>query len=511
MVIPQSEYARGGRLFLALIISRELSTWYGVDAVGEMKRLPSLLRSAAIAAALGVAVLGAAPLMAFDDAYASGRDDDRDDDDHDWDDNSGHGNSDDWDNDRDWDDDDDRDNSGPGSGDDWDDDDDRSGHGGGDDDDHDNSGPGGGDDDNDHGDNSGHSDDHDYDVIDFVAEHAIYSVEYDSHGDEYLPGEIVFVGTARDLAAALNLGFREIRVQHLSSGGVMARLGMPGNVNFEQSRAMLAQAAPNAIVTLNNIYRSAQSYRTASNEPPPVRSRVRLRGTLGVIDTGVDVAAVPTNGALLSQRAFAGPSAVARPHGSTVVAIAVSRGVRVQVADVFGHSPDGALAASADRIAAAIDWMIDHRIAVINISVEGPPNPVLQEMVRRAAERGHIIVAAAGNGGPAARPIFPAAFEGVLAVTAIDDEGRPYIRANRGDYIDFAAPGVNIVVDVRGTPERVSGTSFAAPVIAAEAATQLQAPSPTEAARVLARMRARAEDLGEPGRDDVYGWGALRD
>lgn len=472
-----------------------------------MKRLPSLLRSAALAAALGVAVIGAAPFVASDDAYASGRDDDRDDD-NDWDDNSGHGSGgDDWDDDRDWDD-DDRDNSGSGSGDDNWDDSDNSGPGGG----GDNSGPGSGDDNkDDHGGNSGPGGGDDYAVIDFVAEHAIYSVEYDSHGDEYLPGEIVFVGSARDLAAALNLGFSEIRVQHLSSGGVMARLGFPANANADQSRALLAEATPDAIVTLNNIYRSAQSYRAASAAPPPARARGRLRGTLGVIDTGVDARAIPTSDALMSQRAFAGPNAVPRPHGSTVVAIAVSRGVRVQVADVFGHTPDGALAASADRIAAAIDWMIDHRIAVINISVEGPANAVLQEMVRRAAERGHIIVAAAGNGGPTAQPIFPAAFDGVLAVTAIDAEGRPYIRANRGGYIDFAAPGVNVIVDVGGSPERVSGTSFAAPVIAAEAATQLHAPSPTEASRVLTRMRARAEDLGEPGRDDIYGWGALRD
>ncbi|MEQ1493785.1 MAG: S8 family serine peptidase, partial [Terricaulis sp.] len=146
-----------------------------------------------------------------------------------------------------------------------------------------------------------------------------------------------------------------------------------------------------------------------------------------------------------------------------------------------------------------------------NISVEGPDNAVLAEMVRRAAERGHIIVAAAGNGGPAARPSFPAAFDGVLAVTAIDESDRPYVRANRGDYIDFAAPGVDINVDVNGSMARVSGTSFAAPVIAAEAAAHLHAPSPAESARVLTNLRARAEDLGAPGRDNIFGWGALRD
>jgi subtilisin family serine protease len=194
-----------------------------------------------------------------------------------------------------------------------------------------------------------------------------------------------------------------------------------------------------------------------------------------------------------------------------VASIAISHGARVHVADVFGHSTDGSLAASAERIAAALDWMVANRIAVVNISVEGPNNAVLQEMVRRAAEHGHIIVAAAGNGGPAARPTFPAAFDGVLAVTAIDESDRPYVRANRGAYVDFAAHGVNVRVDVGDTTAEVSGTSFAAPVIAAQAAAHLQAPSPAESARVVNRLRNQAEDLGAPGRDNTFGWGALRD
>lgn len=468
-----------------------------------MKRLSSLLRSAALAAALATAATGAVALIVLDDAaYASGRGGD-DDDGPDWDDDHN-----------------DNDNSGHGGGGDFDDfDDDNSGHGSGDDDDHGDDNSGSGDDDDFDDDNSGHGSGDDDDQFDddqvtsgYLDEHAIYSVEYDSHGDEFMPGEIVFVGRARDLASALNLGFQEIRVLHLTSGGIMARLGLPPRTDMTRATALLAEAAPHAIVTPNNIYRSAQVSRSAPGTARgAVRRAVRSRGTLGVIDTGVDAASLPVADSLLSQRAFAGPQPVAREHGSTVAAIAVSRGVRVHVADVFGHSSDGALAASAEGIAAAIDWMIDHRVAVVNISVEGPDNAVIEEMVRRAAERGHIIVAAAGNGGPAARPTFPAAFDGVLAVTAIDETGRPYIRANRGAYIDFAAHGVNVSVDLGGLSERVSGTSFAAPVIAAEAAAQLHAPSPEESARVLTRLRDRAEDLGAPGRDNIFGWGALRD
>ncbi len=469
-------------------------------AVGELKKPASLLRRAAFAAALSVGAIAATPAALFSpSASAHEFDFDHPDDDND---NSGPGNGDDFDfddfddrsggHDNDFDD-DDHDNSGHGNGDNFDDhDDDRSGHGGGGDDDR-----------------SGHGRadrDDDYDMG-VVAEEVIYSVEYDTHGSEFVPGEIIFVGRARDLALALNAGFTEISVHNLASGGVMARLGLPRGVGIDAAVAQLAQVAPDAITTPNNIYRSAQTMRTSALRQP-MRRAVRSRGMLGVIDTGVDVSSLPSD-TLLSQHAFAGPAPIAREHGSAVASIAVSRGVRVHVADVFGHSADGQLAASAERIAAAIDWMIAHRVAVVNISIEGPNNGALAEMVRRAAERGHIIVAAAGNGGPAARPSFPAAFEGVTAVTAIDESGRPYIRANRGPYIDFAAPGVD--VSVEGGAARVSGTSFAAPVIAAEAAAHLHAPSLTESARVLTNLRARAEDLGEPGHDNIFGWGALRD
>src|SRR3546814_20736826 len=54
-----------------------------------------------------------------------------------------------------------------------------------------------------------------------------------------------------------------------------------------------------------------------------------------------------------------------------------------------------------------------------------------------------LLVAAAGNEGPHAAPVFPAGYPSVLAVTAVDASLQPYRHANRGDYIDLAAPGVD--------------------------------------------------------------------
>ena len=455
-------------------------------------------------------------------------DNDRDDDDRDFDepdfDNSGPGGGDD-DYDHD-------DNSGPGSGDDDYDQDDNSGPGNGGDDLDQDHGSGSGGDDQDQGDNSGPGnggdddldDEHDnsgpgsggggHDNIDqndlSASEDVIYSVEYDTDGGEYVAGELVFVGSPRDLARARELNFRTISMQALASGGVVARLAIPRGVGLDAARATLRRELSDALVAPNHIYRGAQA-RPSSPTAHAIGDRRPLRATIGVIDTGIDVSALSDADAVLSHRAFAGAAPVAREHGSMVASIAIAHGARVHVADVFGHTNDGALAASAERVAAALDWMMSNGVAVINISVQGPDNAILAEMVRRAVRRGHIIVAAAGNGGPAARPAFPAAFEGVLAVTAIDEMDRPYIRANRGAYIDFAAPGVDVVVDIDGAGVEVSGTSFAAPIIAVEAAAELASPSPSGSQRALSRLRQRAQDLGAPGRDNIFGWGALGD
>ena len=79
-----------------------------------------------------------------------------------------------------------------------------------------------------------------------------------------------------------------------------------------------------------------------------------------------------------------------------------------------------------------------------------------------------IVVAAVGNDGPSARPLYPAAFEPVVAVTAVDRRKNIYRWANQGPQVDFAAWGVSTPVALaKGGYGEESGTSFAAPIVAA--------------------------------------------
>ena len=112
-----------------------------------------------------------------------------------------------------------------------------------------------------------------------------------------------------------------------------------------------------------------------------------------------------------------------------------------------------------------------------------------------------------GNGGPGAPPAFPAALEGVIAVTAVDVDGRLFEQANRGGYVDVAAPGVRVIAPAAG-PE--TGTSFAAPFVTAWVAAMIAEGGPADAAAMHRAIAVTARDLGPAGRDPDFGWGLLQ-
>jgi subtilisin family serine protease len=154
--------------------------------------------------------------------------------------------------------------------------------------------------------------------------------------------------------------------------------------------------------------------------------------------------------------------------------------------------------------------MVSRDVAVINISLAGPRNDILDTLIARVVAQGHFVVAAAGNGGPAAPPAYPAAIPKVVAVTAVDRANRVYRYANQGDYIAFAATGVAVPAAApHNSIAAFSGTSFASPHIAAELARCLQQAGRRDGTRCLGAMQLAARDVGAPGRDPVYGYGVL--
>jgi len=158
----------------------------------------------------------------------------------------------------------------------------------------------------------------------------------------------------------------------------------------------------------------------------------------------------------------------------------------------------------------AADWLLKNRVSVVNMSIAGGGNGVMTFVLNKMLEEGVVVVAAAGNNGPRAEPAWPAAHPKVIAVTAIDNQLKIYEQANRGDYVDFAAPGVNLVTHVPSGLKLQSGTSFASPFITAMVAIHLDAGFPSDPDQLRGSLRRYTKDLGQTGKDDAFGWGLVR-
>lgn len=202
-------------------------------------------------------------------------------------------------------------------------------------------------------------------------------------------------------------------------------------------------------------------------------------------------------------------------HGTAVTSLLVGEydvflGLTPQAtvyhAEVFYQQSDSHQGAPLSSVLQALNWQVEQQVQVINLSLTGPHNRILEETVRAISRRNISIVAAAGNAGPFAEPLFPAAYEEVIAVTAVDANGEVYRWANQGEYIEFAAYGVGVQsAQLNSTWGPESGTSIAAPIVTAFAACNQQS-TPNETRAVLQRL---AIDLGEEGRDQQYGHGLL--
>jgi subtilisin family serine protease len=97
-----------------------------------------------------------------------------------------------------------------------------------------------------------------------------------------------------------------------------------------------------------------------------------------------------------------------------------------------------------------------------------------------------------------------------VTVIPVDGQSHIYRYANQGHYITVAAPGVSVAAaDAGGGIARYSGTSFAAPHIAAWMARCLSKSGSGAGGACSAKMVKSAKDLGAPGRDPVYGYGLI--
>ncbi len=358
------------------------------------------------------------------------------------------------------------------------------------------------------------------------------TIAADPHGNPIVRDELVaFSPSVPGLAAAQALGFAIVREQTMDDLDLrLVVLRPPAKLGTTVALRRLREADPQGTYDFNHIYIGGGivSVPGTGLGQTPVAAGTGSRiehvdgpgadhavPRLGLIDAGVDIAHPVFHDSVIHPWGCADrilPSA----HGTAVASLLIGQGsdfhgvlarAELYAANVYCDAPTGG---AVDALAAAFSWLAQQRVAVINVSLVGPDNIALAQIVRALTARGYLLVAAVGNDGPAAPPLYPASYPRVIGVTGVDKHRRVLIEAAHGNQVMFAAPGADMLAaDMGGKYSAVRGTSFAAPIVAALLARTVSAPDVGAGDAAIEALARQAIDLGPPGRDLTYGFGLV--
>jgi hypothetical protein len=342
-----------------------------------------------------------------------------------------------------------------------------------------------------------------------------------------------------DLARLTAQGFRiETRTQGSLTPQVI-RLQVPAGVSVAQARQRVRLVDAQASVDFDQFYYLDESIPACMGAECQLislenwTSLVKWSGSnasqcgpaplIGVIDTGIHVEHDALKGQAIEVLAQPTRRAIASlpDHGTAVAALLVGRpdsptpglvpAAKIIAVDAFYRDGGTADRTDVTSLVTAIGALAERGVRVINMSLSGPANEVLHKAIAAAQAKGIVIVAAAGNNGAGAEPSYPAAYPGVVAVTAVDHALNVYPRATRGPYVDLAAPGVNVwTASTQSTGSLKTGTSYAVPFVSAAAGVLLASRPDLDMTTVQARLEEATLDLGQPGRDPTFGFGLIQ-
>ena len=207
--------------------------------------------------------------------------------------------------------------------------------------------------------------------------------------------------------------------------------------------------------------------------------------------------------------------AIGHAHGTSVASLIAGNNTLMRgispAADILGirvidQNGKGDLFSVAKGIMAAVDAGAN----IINLSMGTRSDSyLLRDAVHYAAEHGVIIVAATGNDSSYGIS-FPAGYDSVVAVPAVDAAGRHLYFSNRGDAADIAAPGLGInAAGADNTMVPFSGTSASTPLISGAIAAIMSENPELSAVEALEILIYYSNDGGKPGPDDELGAGII--
>ena len=191
---------------------------------------------------------------------------------------------------------------------------------------------------------------------------------------------------------------------------------------------------------------------------------------VAIIDSGIDDTNPELKDAIVARFDAIGGTFVPQAHGTAMAGAIVAHQTLVGVAPKARLIAIRAFAGTASRgtgsgfnVLRGLDFAADHAARVINMSFAGPRDLLVGQALAAARKRGIVAIAAAGNAGPAAQPLYPGAEDGSHRGDG-DGRGtaRPFAQANRGAYVAIAAPGVDVIAPgLGGAVQMSTGTSIA--------------------------------------------------
>ncbi|AZV18452.1 MULTISPECIES: S8 family serine peptidase [unclassified Mesorhizobium] len=338
---------------------------------------------------------------------------------------------------------------------------------------------------------------------------------------DFVPDEVLVTvdgdaGAVQQIAASFGLQVRSQR-QSLLLGTTLVRFGIPDGRPVGVVLAQLAADGRTQRREPNHVYSLQQAAgivnyafdRIALDAKQASGENVRI----AVIDTGIDDTNPALSGVIAGQfDAMPDVPIEKRDHGTSIDGLIAGVGVLEGMAPgakIYHARAFEGGKSTMDVILSALDWAAEQDVRIINMSFVGPKNDLLGVACRNARALGMVLVAAAGNNGPKAPYGYPAAFDGVIAVTATDAKDGLMPQANRGAYVFISAPGVEMVAPSGGGSDVVTGTSFAAAIVSGAIANLIHAAPDRSADDIEKALAATARDLGPKGRDDDFGYGLL--
>jgi len=349
----------------------------------------------------------------------------------------------------------------------------------------------------------------------------------DDVGNFALSGELLLYLNQVDITALISRGYK-IRSQEYLAGlkKTLVKIEPPVSYEIEQVKTDIKTFAPTVKVDYNHIFRTESGrkrVRKTGHLPTtiiePINIKVDSSIKIGMIDTALRASHAVFEKSKIIEKDFVSFDFKKPTHGTSIASILVGQSknftgllpqAELYSASVFFDSPFGQESATTESLVQAINWLVEKNVKIINMSLAGPANDILEQTISEAYDQGVLIIAAVGNSGPSAQPLYPAAYEPVIAVTAVDETQRIYRRANRGDHVDFSAPGVKIR-NARGRKkyQTSTGTSYATPFVSAIFASHGEKSAQGQKA-LLKSYQSSAIDLGEQGFDPTYGYGLIK-